>query len=55
MSFDRCLLAVEPRDLSQADKSIISVFLFGLVWQYSTNQNQYNESKFKVMASYLQQ
>ena len=25
------------------------LFLFGLVWQYSTNQNQYNEGRFKVM------
>ena len=31
------------------------LFLFGLVWQYSTNQNQYNKGRFKVMATYLQQ
>ena len=31
------------------------LFLFGLVWQYSTNQNQYNKGRFKVMNSYLQQ
>ena len=24
--------------------------LFGLVWQYSTNQNQYDKGRFKVMA-----
>ena len=24
--------------------------LFGLVWQYSTNQNQYNKGRLKVMA-----
>ena len=29
------------------------LFLFGLVWQYSTNQNQYNKVRFKVMATYL--
>ena len=31
------------------------LFLFGLVWQYSTNQNQYNKGRFKIMATYLQQ
>ena len=31
------------------------LFLFGLVWQYSTNQNQYDKGRFKVMATYLQQ
>jgi hypothetical protein len=31
------------------------LFLFGLVWQYSTNQRQYNIGRFKVMATYLQQ
>jgi hypothetical protein len=31
------------------------LFLFGLVWQYSTNQNPYNKGRFKVMATYLQQ
>ena len=31
------------------------LFLFGLVWQYSTNQNQYNRGRFKFMATYLQQ
>ena len=31
------------------------LFLFGLVWQYSTNQNQYDKGMFKVMTTYLQQ
>jgi hypothetical protein len=31
------------------------LFSFGLVWQYSKNQNQYNKGRFKVMATYLQQ
>ena len=31
------------------------LFLFGLVWQYSTNQNQCNKGRFKAMAAYLQQ
>ena len=31
------------------------LFLFGLVWQYSTNKNQYNKGRFKVMATQLQQ
>ena len=32
----------------------VILFLIGLVWQYSTNQNQYKTSWFKVMAFYLQ-
>ena len=31
------------------------LFLFWLVWQYSTNQNEYNKGNFKVMATYVQQ
>jgi hypothetical protein len=31
------------------------LFLFGLVWQNSTNQKQYNKGRFKVMATNLQQ
>jgi hypothetical protein len=31
------------------------LFLFGLVLQYSTNQNQYNKGRFKVTATYLKQ
>ena len=31
------------------------LFLFGLVWQYSTNQNQYYKGRFKVKTTYLQQ
>ena len=29
------------------------LFLFGLAWQFSKNQNQYNKGRFKVMAKYL--
>ena len=43
----RCLLRV---------KGLVTyLFLFGLVWQYSTNQNQYNKGRLKVMSTYLQQ
>ena len=31
------------------------LFLFGLVWQYSSVQTKYNKGRFKVMATYLQQ
>ena len=31
------------------------LFLFGLVWQYSSNHKTYNKGRFKVMAAYLQQ
>ena len=30
-------------------------FLSGLVWQYSTNQKQYNLGRFKVIATFLKQ
>ena len=31
------------------------LFLFGLVWQYSSVQTKYNKGRLKVMATYLQQ
>ena len=31
------------------------LFLFGLVWQYSSVQTKYDKGRFKVMATYLQQ
>ena len=31
------------------------LFLFELVWQYSSVQTKYNKGRFKVMATYLQQ
>jgi hypothetical protein len=31
------------------------LFLFGLVWQYSSDRTKYNKGRFKVMATYLQQ
>ena len=31
------------------------LFLFELVWQYSSVQTQYDKGRFKVMATYLQQ
>ena len=31
---------------------LVDLFLSWLVWQYSTNQNQCNKSRFKVMATY---
>ena len=30
-------------------------FLFGLVWQYSSDHKTYNKGRFKVIATYLQQ
>ena len=35
MSFDRFLLAVESRDLSQADKSIIGVSSFSILQNFN--------------------
>ena len=31
------------------------LFLFGLVWQYSSVQTKYNKGRFKVMTTYLHQ
>ena len=31
------------------------LFLFGLVWQYSSVQTKYDKGRFKVMPTYLQQ
>jgi hypothetical protein len=31
------------------------LFLFGLVWQYSSNHKTYSKGRFKVIATYLQQ
>ena len=31
------------------------LFLFGLVWQYSSVQKKYNKGRFKFMATHLQQ
>ena len=31
------------------------LFLFGLIWQYSSNHKTYNTGRFKVIATYLQQ
>ena len=42
MSFDKFLLAVESRDLSQADKSIINVSSFPKLF---LNDNIYNYTK----------
>ena len=41
----RCLLSVKG----------LVLFLFGLVWQYSSVQTKYDKGRFKVMATYLQQ
>ena len=31
------------------------LFLFGLIWQYSSDHKTYNKGRFKVIATYLQQ
>ena len=31
------------------------LFLFELIWQYSSNHKTYNKGRFKVIATYLQQ
>ena len=62
------LVSVNPMDRSLLLKSKIQqtkmlvtcqrvgdLFLFELVLQYSSTQKKYNKSRFKVMATYLQQ
>ena len=39
----------------KTETSFGDLFLFVLVWQYSTNQNQCNNGRFKVRATYLKQ
>ena len=34
-------------------QSFGDLFLFGLVWQYSSVQTKYNKGRFKVIATYL--
>ena len=36
-------------------QTIGDLFLFGLIWQYSSNYKTYNKGRFKVIATYLQQ
>ena len=46
----------QTRMLVTCQKVVDLFFVWaGLVWQYSTNQNQYNKGRLKVMATYLQQ
>ena len=59
-TFTLCRYARLKSKIQQTKMLIIcqrfgDLFLFGLVWQYSTNQNQYNKGRFKVMATYMQQ
>ena len=55
MSFDKFLLAVESRDLSQADKSIVRVssfpklFLNNKIYSYGTSQSD----KIDVLAYFI--
>jgi hypothetical protein len=47
---------VQPYPKIQQTKMLVmcqrfgDLFLFGLVWQYSTNYNQHDKGRFKVMA-----
>ena len=47
MSFNRFLLAVESRDLSQADKSIIGVSSFSILQNFLNNK-VYSYTKNKI-------
>ena len=51
MSFDRFLLAVESRDLSQADKSIIRVFSISILQSFNfLNSKIYSYTKNNYLA-----
>ena len=53
------LLFCYPANKNTADyfkcQRIGDLFLFGPFWQYSSNHKTYNEGRFKVIATYLQQ
>ena len=50
-----------PESKTQQTKMLVTcqrfgdLFLFGLIWQYSSNNETYNKGRFKVIATYLQQ
>jgi hypothetical protein len=52
------VLDAEVRPKIQQTKMLVTcqrfgeLFLFGLVWQYSSVQSNYNKGRFKVMATY---
>ena len=54
-------LVKQEQSKTQQTKMVVTcqrffdLFLFGLVWQYSKNQKQYNAGTFKTIATYLQQ
>ena len=52
MSFDKFLLAVESRDLSQADKSIKSVFFFNFTKIQFLNDKIYSYTKKKLFGTW---
>ena len=51
----------EVKPIIQQTKMLVTcqsfgdLFLFGLIWQYSSNHKTYNKGRFKVIATYLQQ
>ena len=50
-----------PEPKIQQTKMIVTcqrfgdLFLFGMIWQYSSNHKTSNKGRFKVIATYLQQ
>ena len=63
-NLEKCLISQKlsyPIPKIQQTKMLVTcqrfgdLFLFGLVWQYSSVQTEYNKGRFKVMATYLQQ
>ena len=50
MSFDRFLLAVESRDLSQADRSVIRVSSFSILQNFFLNDEIYSYTKKNYLA-----
>ena len=45
---------IQQTKMLVACKRFGDLFLFGLIWQYSSHHKTYNKGRFKVIATYLQ-
>ena len=54
-SFASLLSKIQQTKILVTCQSFGDLFLFGLIWQYSSNHKTYNKGRSKVIATYLQQ
>ena len=50
-SYERCIQKMQQTKMLVTCQSFGDLFLFGLVWQYSSNHKTYNKGRFKVIAT----